>query len=337
MSMLDMFRADAFSLTTLTDKINKIPFVPGRLGAMGLFEESGINTLTAQIEEKGGVLYLVPTAPRGGPAAQNLKEGRKVHPLNVVHLPVEDRLMADEIQGIRAFGTESELETIQGKVAEKQATMVQGLEATFEHMRVGAVKGRVMDADGTTVLYDLFDEFGVTEDAPVNFDFGSTPPLGSIRTAIHQIQRRQEDLLGATPSRGVGALVGSEFMDMLVAEPETRVAYERWREGEMLRDTFARRTFGYAGILFEEYRGKVGSVDFIADSEARFFPLGVPGLFRAVFGPANFIDTVNTVGIPIYSKIVPDPAERWVDVYAQSNPLFYCTRPSVLRQGLAHS
>ena len=28
---------------------------------------------------------------------------------------------------------------------------------------LGAVKGKILDADGTTVIYDLFTEFGVTE------------------------------------------------------------------------------------------------------------------------------------------------------------------------------
>jgi hypothetical protein len=41
----------------------------------------------------------------------------------------------------------------------------------------------------------------------------------------------------------------------------------------------------YAGILFEEYRGRVGSVDFTDASKAYFFPVGVPGLFRqSTFG-----------------------------------------------------
>ena len=34
--ILDVFSSDAFSFVTLTDSINKLPFVPGRLGALGL-------------------------------------------------------------------------------------------------------------------------------------------------------------------------------------------------------------------------------------------------------------------------------------------------------------
>lgn len=105
----------------------------------------------------------------------------------------------------------------------------------------------------------------------------------------------------------------------------------------MLRESFARRTFQYGPVMFEEYRGKVGTVNYIADNECRFFPLAVPGLFETTFAPANYIETVNTIGLPVYAKTTPDPKGRWVDIDVQSNPLVYCTRPRVLRRGLTAS
>jgi hypothetical protein len=41
MPTLDIFGNSAFSLTSLTDAINKVPFIPGRLGQLGIFDESG--------------------------------------------------------------------------------------------------------------------------------------------------------------------------------------------------------------------------------------------------------------------------------------------------------
>jgi Phage major capsid protein E len=64
----------------------------------------------------------------------------------------------------------------------------------------------------------------------------------------------------------------------------------------------ARGSFEYAGILFEEYRGRVGSVDFTDASKAYFFPVGVPGLFRQYNAPADFVETANTIGLPRYAK-----------------------------------
>jgi Phage major capsid protein E/Phage terminase large subunit (GpA) len=96
----------------------------------------------------------------------------------------------------------------------------------------------------------------------------------------------------------------------------------------------ARGSFEYAGLLFEEYRGKIGSVDFTDASKAYFFPVGVPGLFRQYNAPADFVETANTIGLPRYAKQAVDQQfARWVMLHVQSNPLPICTRPRVLIKG----
>jgi Phage major capsid protein E len=93
----------------------------------------------------------------------------------------------------------------------------------------------------------------------------------------------------------------------------------------------ARGSFEYSSIVFEEYRGRVGSVDFTDASKAYFFPVGVPGLFRQYNAPADFVETANTIGLPRYAKQAVDQQfARWVMLHVQSNPLPICTRPRVL-------
>ncbi|WP_196381709.1 major capsid protein, partial [Ralstonia solanacearum] len=41
---------------------------------------------------------------------------------------------------------------------------------TLEHLRMGALKGEILDADGST-LYNLFDEFRIQQKV-VNFELG---------------------------------------------------------------------------------------------------------------------------------------------------------------------
>lgn len=338
MSGLDVFKGEGFSLRSMTAAINTRPFVPGRIGAMGLFRQFGITTTTAQIEVKDGVLYLIEARPRGAPAKRNEDEGRKLVPINAVHLPVEDRLHADEVQNIRAFGTDTQMETINAKVMEKLGTIRQSFEATLEYHRMGAINGVILDADGNKVLYNLYDVFGVEKLPTVFFNLSeSDPEAGSLRTKSHVLQRSIEDELGAIPYGGIHAFVGSEFMDLIVSHAETIKAWERWQDGQALRESYARRTFFYAGIMYEEYRGKVGSIDYIPADEARFFPTGAPGLFDVAFAPANYLSTVNTNGLPFYAKQTVDPKDRWVDIDAQSNPVHYCTRPRVLVTGKAGS
>ena len=67
MSFLDIFNSDPFKVVPLTDAIQSLKYVPGRISELGLFGESGIPTTTAAIEERGGILVYVPPSPRGGP------------------------------------------------------------------------------------------------------------------------------------------------------------------------------------------------------------------------------------------------------------------------------
>jgi hypothetical protein len=115
---------------------------------------------------------------------------------------------------------------------------------------------------------------------------------------------------------------------------EVAKAYDRYLDGAFLRQGQARGSFEYAGILFEEYRGKVGAVDFTDASKAYFFPVGMPGLFRQYNAPADFVETANTIGLPRYAKQAVDQQfARWVMLHVQSNPLPICTRPRVLIKG----
>jgi len=166
--MLDVFKADAFSVTSLTDALNNLKFVPGRIDELGLFRGTGINTTTIAIEQKNNVLSIISPTARGGPGTTLDKGKRNLRNLTVPHFEVNDAVMAEEVQGIRAFGEEQAVETVMGKVAERQATHVDSFAATTEYSRVGAIKGVVTYNDGTTL--NLFNEFGVSQIAERDFD-----------------------------------------------------------------------------------------------------------------------------------------------------------------------
>ena len=334
----DVFNQDAFSMETLTDAINKMPFVPGRAGQVPGWEERGVATTQIVIEERDGLLTLLPTLPRGAPATQKVTSKRKVRSLVVPHIPYEDTVQASEVQDVREFGSESALQGVQSVVNERLDEMAQAHDATLEHLRIGALKGLILDADLSTI-YNLFTEFGVSAPADVDFDLGaSNPTIGDVRKLCHQVQRDIEDELGAAVLTGVHGFCGKDFFDGLVVHPEVRESYERWQAngqvGEFLRQRMHRRAFPYAGIMFEEYRGTVGGVQFIADEDCRFFPVGVRGLYRNYYAPADFMETTNTIGIPRYAKQAPDAEfNRWVKLHTQSNPLPIVTRPRVLIRG----
>lgn len=68
----------------------------------------------------------------------------------------------------------------------------------------------------------------------------------------------------------------------------------------------------------------------IPDNEAYAVPQGVTDLFISRFAPANYWETVNTIGVPYYAKIEPLEMNKGVNIEAQSNPLNLCTRPAAV-------
>ena len=350
MPALDVFATDpGFDVISLTDAINKQPLFPQKIAMMGLFEETGVATLSIMIEEFNGTLYLVSSAPRGGVAQQNVRDGRTVRNLAIPHLPVEDKIMADEVQDVKAFGSETETQVVETIVNQRLNKMSQQLDLTLEWHRIGALKGIVLDSDGTTVLYNLFTEFGVTQETEIDFDLdNATPAAGAVRQLCHQVRRLIRTNLGGTFEPEIHAMCGSTFWDQLISHPEVTTAYERAiamqdlqgvgvsGAGGFLRAGLVDTSFMYAGIRFWEYSHEIGSETEVATAATRahFYPVGIPGLFVTRFAPANYMETVNTMGRPKYAKQAIDPRfQKFVDLEAQSNPVNLCTRPKVLIQG----
>lgn len=343
MSVFDVFNSDPFSLISLTAAINNVPRIPSRLKQLGVFREVPVSTTSVMLEEKDGVIMLVENKPRGSAAQQNQEGKRKARSLIVTHLPVGDRINADEIQGVREFGSNDTAKVIENVINSRFATMSGSLDATLEHLRIGAIKGQILDSDGSTVIYNLFTEFGVSQETEVDFDLdNANPTSGILRKKCAGIVRKIGDNLGSTPFNGVYALCGDAFFDDLLAHPEVVESYKSTPMAQVLREGYILPNsdqeiygaFEFGGVVFENYRGKVGNVDFVNAEKAHFFPIGAPGLFDTYFGPANYMETANTLGLPKYAKVSPDARfQKFVDLEAQSNPLPICTRPKVLMQG----
>src|SRR5262245_3087710 len=198
--MLDIFQNNAFGVIELTDAINKPIFQPGRIGQMGIFLETSVTTIDIAIEEKEGVLILVPPTPRGGPGTTVPKPGRALRVLRAPHHEINDNIMAEEVQGVRAWGSESQVEMVMDKVAERMVIHRGSLEATMEYARVGAVGGIVTYADGSTL--DLFKEFDVTQEPPVDFNL-DTATDGALRQTCAGVLRTMSRNLGGVPFTGI--------------------------------------------------------------------------------------------------------------------------------------
>src|SRR5690606_28047708 len=111
------------------------------------------------------VLALVPAAPRGAPGHVVIASKRELIPFNAVHLPQTFTITADEIQGIRAYGSRTELQGVQDVVNARIEKARKQLELTHEFQRIGGITGLRVDADGTTPRGSLCRRSDITQQA----------------------------------------------------------------------------------------------------------------------------------------------------------------------------
>lgn len=326
------FESDAFSVYVLSQAIQLLPNNYGRVREMGLMPENGVRSRNIMVEEKNGVLNLVPTQPVGSPGTPSQGGKRKVRTFAVPHIPLDDVIYPSDYQGLRAFGSDSVMAELNRIMNDKLQSLKNKHAITLEHLRMGALKGLILDADGT-VLYDLFAEFDKTQqEVEFNLDTDTT----DVRAKCWDVKRHVEDNLQGESMDGVHCLCDSTFMDSLVGHPNVKEAFLYQQSSAMREDV--RKGFYFGGITFEEYRGKAtrpdGTVaDFIGAGEAHFFPTGTQNSFETVAAPADFMETANTRGQLFYAKTKPRDYNRGADIHTQSNPLPLCYRPAMLVKG----
>lgn len=341
MPSLDIFNSDPFSMIALTTAVERLPFQPQYLGELGAFEPDPIRLKSLAVEERTGKLSLIQTTPRGAPGTQRTTEQRKVRNFSVPRIVQEDTILADEIQSIRAFGTESEFMQVQAEVARRLAGptgLLRNLEYTKENMRLAAIQGLLLDADGSQ-LYSWFDEFQITAPTEVGFNLAAQV-ANSIRPIINGIVRGMARAAqGAfTPTTKIYALCGDTFYDLFVNHVDVIRTYLNFQDARDIRSGDQGAAFGefyYSGVNWVNYRGSDDNTTIKLNTDkCKFFPVGAPGVFREVMAPAETFDFVNTPGKPVYVLPIPDlQRNAWWKMEAYSYPLMICTRPEILFSG----
>jgi hypothetical protein len=70
------------------------------------------------VEEQNGVLNLLPTLPPGQPRARSAPAASaSLRSFVMPHIPHDDVVLPEEVQGIRAFGSETEMESVASVMA----------------------------------------------------------------------------------------------------------------------------------------------------------------------------------------------------------------------------
>lgn len=332
MTAPNVHTSDPFSLESLTAAVNAVPYRPGQVSASGIFDEDSVSTTMISIERRNGKLGLVEPSARGGPGETTGDEDRNKVPVIVPHYQRDDSILADEVQNVREFGTESSLETVEGRVNRKAQRHAADLTMTLEHQRVGALKGIVTSKSGG-VLVNLYNTFGIAVPADVSLelDVDATQVTSIWQDVIYSIEDSLDE-----PYDGIHVFTGRSFHKALWQHKSVRDTFLYNNGASVLRQDVP-DVFEWGGATWERYKtGAKATTDlgspYIAANEARVSIKGVPDLFITRFAPADYNETVNTPGLPFYSRAPEKPNKKGYDLEVQMNAISICTRPEVLRK-----
>lgn len=332
-TIIDVFNSKAFDALELSTAINNVPNKYGIVGSLGLFREEGITTRSVSVEFNNRTLKLLTSKPVGSPGDLNKSGLRQLKNFNVPHFPFEDVLLAEDIQNKRQFGSANQLEDAMWVLNKKLTEMKDSHDQTLEWMRLGCLKGSITDGAGNVILAPYTD-FGISQ---TSIGFALTTSSTNVLGKCLAVKRAIEVALLGSSMSYVQCLCDPNFYDALTSHANVKAAFANWNAQQNNFTDYRRTGFTFGGVVFREYNGSVpdssgSSTKMLADDTALFFPMG-SDVFVNYFAPADFMETVNTAGIPVYAKQEPMDFNRGLKIHTQSNPLPLCLKPAVVVAG----
>ena len=331
--IVNPFDGGGYTLAEMTAAIQLLPNRYGRLGALGLFAPEPISQRQVTVEQIEGELRLLPAVALGAPATVGSPETASMRSFTVPHIPHNDVVLPEEVQGKRGFGLAAAEDPLAQVMMRKLTRMRWKHAQTLEYMRAKALHGITKDGAGRTV-YDWHAEFAITAKS-VDFKLGTetTDVLGKCREVLRHVE---ENLKGESMT-SVHAMVSPGFWDKLIVHKRVEEAYKYFEANAGLNPLRQdlRTGFRFGGLAFEEYLGTVtlstGQTDsLLTVGEGIAFPMGTTDTFRTFLAPANLMDAVGTYGQELYAYQIARENGTGIDVYSQSNPLPIVKRPALV-------
>ena len=309
-----------FECTEMTAAVNKLPARP--FFFKPLFEVKGVKTTTVSLDIRKGRIVLIGDSERNTAPESLAGRGarREWKHLSCAHLAQSDTLAPEDLQDVRAFGSTEPI-SVAAVYNDKMQQLKDNLAATMEFHRLGAIKGVVLDADGSTVLHDIFNTFGATKKTlDISFPQTAADDANPILTSILKAKRHVEAAMGGTPFDHIECIIGSDAYDMLTSHKLVREYFERWLSNrENFGDNdYRKRGFPYGGLTFVERSDVVGGQTMVAAKKGHVYPVG-PGIFKQFHAPADWMETVNTIGLEYYARMATRAGRRSAGAPATSS------------------
>ena len=308
-----------------TDAINRIPFQPNLISALGLFAEDTVNSDSVTFDERDNRLLVLDDKLRNTDAKNGVDPKEyKPHLLPVPHYPVEGSITVKQLKGIRNYDTDVE-QAIEGAVAEELEKQVANHDTHLEYLQAKMLTaGELVTENFGTI--NMFSEFGVTKkESAIDFS-ASAPTLESqFRALTTQIKKSYT----GGRLRGYALLCGADFFTAFTSDADIREGYVVAGQNSPLRNELGEVANGYTSFQFgnitliqydDVFTKQDGTTDQpLADDEAVLIPRAALG--SVFFGPVSKLSGVGASGAKRFASSLRDPKDRYVEVESEQNTL----------------
>lgn len=331
--LLDLFNADAFSLVSMSNAIDKSEYVPQGIIGSGIFSPEPIRTETFAIETRNGSVSVVPFSERGSKRTVRDKTNlRSMINITTPRLALTSTIRASEFQFLREFNTEDQIMAAQTEIARRQFGpngLVADIDLTLEKMAMGAVDGIILDHEDNE-LYNYFTILGETPAAGITLAL-STLAEGDLRKeVVAKVARPMRAKAKGAQYQYIRAICGSAAFDSLNSNPDYYKTWIAQQAGAELRATYFEKPVMFAGVEWVEYQGTDDGGFKVADNEIKFVPWGANNIFSRVMSPAESFSQLGQLGQPLYSSVlVDDKREEYVEVDVATYSLMVNRRPDM--------
>lgn len=339
MAYMDIFQGEGFNLVDHLEAINLLPNMYDRITRRGIFSPRPVRSNTFPVEMRQNELALVPISPWGTDEyAFGHVDDRQMNAVRIPHMSIIDQMLADQVDGQREFGTVDQYMSFATELTRKQQAMKNSIDQTMEWRYLGALKGKVLDADAVKVIFDPFDFFGVTRK---KFNLGLVDASGVVQAdtdvlqIIRDIKRYYETHGYGERITGIRCMISPYFFDKLIAHPKVEKFWVNHAAALDLALQDKRLNFPLEGVIFEEYNASVpkqpdnSMQPFFTQFEGLAYPEGTLNTFVEAFAPARTKTYVNTPGQPFYSWSREKDWDLGTEVKVERNSLPICLRPGL--------
>lgn len=322
-----------FDVIDLTQTLNLIPNMYGKINNSGLFTEEYISQDSFQFEIVDNTFDFVQDSLRGERHNVNRGTTRSIKSIYVPHFTLDDAITAADVKGKRAYGSDR-AETIDAVRMRKMEQIRRSWDVSFERAKCQALVDGTVYSPNNTVNINWYDEFGITR-KEVNFALND--PLTNLLEKIEEVvAHTQDNLLTGTELSEVVSYVSPEFFNALINHNTVQEAYKfysstqqplRDRQGSGAMD----REFVYGGMRFVEYRTAYSNgYRAIPAKEGRSVPMGINDMFKFVYAPSSKLNMLNTMAEKQYLFEYADQFNEKVLLQSESNFAAVLRRPAAV-------